>query len=355
MRTARTANGGRRTAGGQTCVAAALALAFAVAAPACAGAPVPDDMLAVRMTATGGPEVLKLERVAVPAPGAGEVRIRVRAAGVNPVDWKIRESGYGRKFDAAAPRIPGFDVSGTIDAVGEGVTMWRRGDAVIAALQRSAQGGYAEYAVASAGDVAPKPAAWTFEAAAGLPTVGITVWRYLVLTGAVARGERVLVQGGAGGVGSIAVQVAKGRGAHVIATTSARNRAYLESIGADEVIDYRAAPFEDRVAGVDLVFDTVGGDTLARSIAVVRHGGRLVSIAGRPDGRACDAAGITCAGAIAAQGPFGDDLRAIVALADAGELTLHVDRVFPLGQAAEAQELNRQGRTRGKIVLQVRP
>ncbi len=347
----------RRMSREERCPAAGLGLALLVAATTvgCANLAVPADMRAVRMATTGGPDVLRVERVAVPVPRAGEVRIRVRAAGVNPVDWKIRETGYGRRIDAAAPWIPGFDVAGTIDAVGEGVTTWRRGDAVVAALQRSAQGGYAEYAIASADDVAPKPVAWSFESAAGLPTVGITVWRYLVVTGAVARDERVLVQGGAGGVGSIAVQVAKARGAHVKATASARNRAYVESIGADEVIDYRAVRFEERVADVDLVFDTVGGETLARSLAVVRRGGRLVTIAGRPDLQACEKAGIVCAGAVASQGPFGDALREIVALADAGRLAVHVDRVFPLEQAARAQELNREGHTRGKIVLRVRP
>ncbi len=329
-----------------------LLLAASVLATAAAAA---DDMLAVRMHRTGGPEVLRVERVAIPRPAAGEVRIRVSAAGVNPVDWKIRERGLGREISADSPWIPGFDVAGTIDAVGEGVTTWRTGEPVIASLQRAGQGGYAEYAIAPADDVARAPARWSAEGAAGLPTVGTTVWRYLVLAGGLREGERLLVQGGAGGVGSVAVQVAKARGAHVIATASARNADYLRSIGADSVIDYRAAPFEAGLSPVDVVFDTVGGETLARSVAVVKPGGRLVTIAGRPDMDACGRARITCIGGGPRPESFGDQLAEIVALADAGKLTLNIDRVFTLEQAALAQELNRAGRTRGKIVLRTSP
>lgn len=318
------------------------------ASAACAA---PAEMRAVRAHAIGGPEVLRIERIAIPQPGAGQVRIKVHAAGVNPVDWKIRERGFGRGISAESPWIPGFDVAGTIDAVGEGVSGWRPGDAVVASLQRAAQGGYAEFAIAFADDVALKPKSWSFEAAAGLPTVGTTVLRYLDLAGELTKGERVLVQGGAGGVGSVAVQVAKARGAWVITTASARNAGYLKSIGADEVIDYQASAFERRVSNVDLVFDTVGGETTGRSIGVVRRGGGLVTIAGRPDMAACEKAGITCVGGGPRPGAYGDQLRALVVMADAGALTLNVDRVFALEQAAEAQELSRAGRTRGKIVL----
>jgi NADPH:quinone reductase-like Zn-dependent oxidoreductase len=323
-----------------------LAIGFAASAAMASG-----DMLAVRMHGTGGPEALRVERIAIPQPAAGEVRIKVRAAGVNPVDWKIRERGFGRTISAQNPWIPGFDVAGTIDAIGEGVTAWRPGEAVIASLQRAAQGGYAEYAIASAEDVARAPARWSAEEAAGLPTVGTTVWRYLILAGGLKEGEHLLVQGGAGGVGSVAVQVARARGARVTATASARNADYLRSIGADTVIDYRAAPFEQSVSGVDVVFDTVGGETLARSVAVVRPGGRLITIAGRPDMAACGKARITCIGGGPQPGAYGGQLAEIVALADSGKLSLNIDRVFPLEQAAQAQELNRAGRTRGKIVL----
>lgn len=316
-----------------------------------------DTMRAIRMHERGGPEVLRLERVPIPVPAAGEVRLRVVAAGVNPIDWKIREGAYGRpKKPFDEPRIPGFDVAGTIDVLGEGVKGYRAGDAVIASLQNAKQGGYAEYVVVSADDIAPKPKTWTFEQAAGLPTVGVTTWRFLIEQGALAKGERVLVQGGAGGVGSIGVQVAKARGAHVIATASAGNFDYLKSIGADELIDYTAGPFEARVAPpVDLVFDTVGGEVAKRSIAVVRPGGRLVTIAALPDAAACAAAQIRCVGATPRAGAFGPELRQVVTLADEGRLTLNVERVFPLEEAAAAQELNRAGHTRGKIVIRVAP
>lgn len=316
-----------------------------------------DTMRAIRMHERGGPEVLRLERIPIPVPGAGEVRIRVVAAGVNPIDWKIREGAYGNpKKPFEVPRIPGFDVAGTIDVPGEGVDGFRAGDAVIASLQNARQGGYAEYVVVSAADIARKPKAWTFEQAAGLPTVGVTTWRFLIEQGALQEGERVLVQGGAGGVGSVGVQVAKARGAHVLATASAGNLGYLKSIGTDEPIDYTAGPFEARVAPpVDLVFDTVGGDVAKRSIAVVRPGGRLVTIAALPDAAACAAAKIRCVGATPRAGAFGPELAQVVALADEGRITLNVERVFPLEEAAAAQELNRQGHVRGKVVIRVAP
>lgn len=316
-----------------------------------------DTMRAIRMHVRGGPEVLRLEQVPIPVPSAGEVRIRVVAAGVNPIDWKIREGAYGSpKQPFEVPRIPGFDVAGTLDTLGEGVTEFRAGDAVIASLQNAKQGGYAEYVVVSAADIAHKPKEWTFEQAAGLPTVGVTTWRFLVEQGALQKGERVLVQGGAGGVGSIGVQVAKAYGAHVIATSSAGNFDYLKSIGADELIDYTAGPFEARVAPpVDIVFDTVGGEVAKRSIAVVRPGGRLVTIAALPDAAACAAAQIRCVGATPRAGAFGPELAQVVALADEGKLAVNVERVFPLDQAAAAQELNRQGHVRGKIVIRVVP
>lgn len=314
-------------------------------------------MRAIRMHVRGGPEVLRLEQVPIPVPSAGEVRIRVVAAGVNPIDWKIREGAYGApKQPFEVPRIPGFDVAGTIDARGEGAEAFRIGDAVIASLQNAQQGGYAEYVVVQAADVAHKPKEWTFEQAAGLPTVGVTTWRFLIEQGALQKGERVLVQGGAGGVGSVGVQVAKAHGAYVIATSSAGNFEYLKSIGADELIDYTAGPFEARVAPpVDIVFDTVGGEVAKRSIAVVRPGGRLVTIAALPDAAACAAAQIRCVGATPRAGAFGPQLSQVVALADEGKLAVNVERVFPLEEAAAAQELNRQGHVRGKIVIRVAP
>ena len=344
---------------------AALALAGAVLSsspPASAAeGDAPDAMRAIVMTANGGPEVLQLRRLPVPEPGAGQVRIRVHAAGVNPIDWKLREGRRpppGGQAAAFEERVPGFDVAGIVDKPGPGVDAFAAGEAVVASAVRGVPGGYAEYVVVPVGDVARKPARLSFHEAAGLPTAAVTALRSLDDRAKLQAGERILIQGGAGGVGSAAVQIAKARGAHVIATASAGNQDYLRAIGVDEPIDYRAVRFEDAVRDVDVVFDTVGGETLERSLGVLRKGGRLVTIAGRVSPEACAAAGVTCpAGGPPAPGApvdwFGAQLAELGALADRGELAVNLFRVFPLEQAAEAQELNREGRTRGKIVLEL--
>jgi NADPH:quinone reductase-like Zn-dependent oxidoreductase len=310
--------------------------------------PLPADMQAVRMHGRGGPEVLRLDRAPLPQVRNGQVLIRVRAAGVNPVDWKIRKRGTR----SGAPWIPGFDAAGVIAKVGSGVEKWRVGDEVMAHISPVGGGGYAEYAVANARDTARKPRGMSFEEAAGIPTVGVTVWNYLIKNVDPLEGKRILIHGGAGGVGSVAVQIAKARGAHVIATASARNHAYLRSIGADELIDYNTTKFENAAKNVDIVFDTVGGETLQRSPAVLRKGGTLISIAGRASSQGCAQRGLSCPDE-APNDASGVPLDAIGQLAEAGKFHLNVDRTFPLGQAAEAQELNRKGHTRGKIVLVV--
>jgi NADPH:quinone reductase-like Zn-dependent oxidoreductase len=308
----------------------------------------PSDMQAVRMHGKGGPEVLRLERVPVPQVGGDQVLIRVRAAGVNPVDWKLRERGAR----AGQAWIPGFDAAGVIAKAGTSVERWRAGDEVIAHISPVGGGGYAEYAVANARDIALKPRGMSFEEAAGIPTVGVTVWNYLVRNIDSVKGKRILIHGGAGGVGSAAVQIAKARGAHVIATASGRNHEYLRSIGVDQAIDYTTTRFEDAARDVDIVFDTVGGETLQRSYAIVRRGGTLISIVGRLSAQECAQRGINCPDEAASEGS-GVALDAIRDLAEAGKFRLNVDRTFPLAEAAQAQELNRKGHTRGKIVLRM--
>jgi NADPH:quinone reductase-like Zn-dependent oxidoreductase len=330
----------------------ALALAtFAVGGFALAEAPpaLPSTMQAVRMHGAGGPEVLRLARVPLPQVGEGQVLLRVRAAGVNPVDWKIRERGRGA---AREPWIPGFDAAGVIAKVGPGVAGWKVGDEVMALLGPSGGGGYAEYARVNARDVARKPRGMGFEEAAGIPTVGVTVFGHLVRPVESLKGKRVLIHGGAGGVGSAAVQIAKAHGAHVIATASARNHDYLRSIGVDQAIDYGTTRFEDAARDVDLVFDTVGGETLARSYGVVGRGGTLISIVERVSAERCAQRGLSCPDEAELAGA-GAALEAIRELAEAGKFRLNVDRTFPLAQAAQAQELNRKGHTRGKIVLRM--
>lgn len=308
--------------------------------------PLPASMRAIHQVAYGGPDVLQSVELPVPNAQPGEVLLRVAAAAVNPIDWKRRERGRG-----AVPFVPGYDVAGTVVAMGEGVAGWQCGDAAVAWLGRARGGGYAEYVPVPVTDLARKPAALSFREAAAFPLVALTAWGALFDEAGLQVGERVLIHAGAGGVGSIAVQLAKQRGAHVITTASARNHDYVRGLGADEAIDYRSTAFETVVRDVDLVLDAVGGDTLARSYSVLRPGGRLVSIVSMPDAAACAEVGIGCAAHDL--DPTQGTLAAIAEGFDRGELRLPVERHFPLSDAASAQELNRAGRTRGKIVLDV--
>src|SRR5215469_10679754 len=229
----------------------------------------------------------QLQSIPRPQPRAGEVRIKVRAASVNPVDWK--------QTARAAPEtrlIPGRDLSGVIDAVGDAGGPWKVGQAVIAI---ATGGSYAEYAIASVHATAAKPQRLSFEEAAGIPVVGETAWRAIVTIANVQPGQRVLIQGGAGGVGSSAVQIAKARGAFVIATASPTHNDLLRSLGADECVDYHTVRFEEELKDIDVVLNTVDADTGSRSIAVIRPGGILVSVAGAAPTAQCEAAHIRCA------------------------------------------------------------
>ena len=287
---------------------------------------------------------VKLESVPIPEPAQGQVRIKVRAVSVNPVDWKIA--------DRAAPgtkQIAGKDVAGVIDAVGPGVTPWKVGDAVIG-IAAPTSGSYAEYALASAAAIAAKPTKMTFEEASGIPVVAETAWRAIVTVGNVQKGQRVLIHGAAGGVGSSAVQFAKARGAYVIGTASARNHAYLKSIGVDEAIDYTTTRFETKVKDVDVVVNTADADTNARSIGIVKKGGILVSVVGDPSAAACTAAGIRCSGVGSVNGQM---LPAIVDFANKNKFGINIEQKLTLADAAKAWEMNRAGHTRGKIVLVV--
>ena len=284
----------------------------------------------------------QLQTLPKPEPQAGQVRIKVRAASVNPVDWKqAARAAPGTRL------IPGRDLSGVIDAVGDAAGPWKVGQGVIAI---ATGGSYAEYAIASVEAMAAKPRRLSFAEAAGMPVVGETAWRALVTIANVEPGQRVLIHGGAGGVGSSAVQVAKARGAYVIATASPSHDGLLRSLGVDEVIDYHNVRFEEKLKDIDVVLNTVDADTGARSIAVVRPGGILVSVAGAAPATQCEAAKIRCA----VTGPAtGEMLGSLSELADQGKFRIHIDRQFPLADAAEALELNRQGHTGGKIILEV--
>ena len=329
--------------------ASAFALALVVASAATAQEAAPT-MKAIRVHRFGGPEVLQHEDVPRPAPRKGEVLVRVHAAGVNPVDWKIR-SGAAKGFNPKLPQIPGFDVSGVVAALGEGVERFAVGDAVYAYLALGRGGAYAEYVAVPERELAPKPAKVDHVHAAAVPLAALTAWQALFDTAGLKEGQTVLVHAGAGGVGHFAVQLAKAKGAKVIATASARNHKFLRALGADEVIDYTKQKFEELVRDVDVVLDPIGDDTLARSYQVLKRGGWVVSIVEPPSKAKLEELGLH--GKVILVEPNGKQLAEIGALIDAGKVKPEVSATVPLAEARRAHELSEQGHTRGKIVLEI--
>jgi NADPH:quinone reductase-like Zn-dependent oxidoreductase len=283
-----------------------------------------------------------IQSVPKPEPQAGQVLIKVRAASVNPVDWKL-----AAHIAPGSHLIPGKDLAGVIEAVGPSAGPWKVGQEVIALVTN---GAYAEYAVASVSAVAAMPAHMSFEEAAGIPVVGETAWRSMVIVADVQAGQKVLIHGGAGGVGSAAVQIAKAKGAYVIATASPRHTALLRSLGADAVLDYNSVRFEEQVKDLDVVLNTVDADTGVRSAGVLKAGGMLVSVVGPPAAGPCAAAKIRCA----IPGPVnGAMLGALSELASSGKFRINIDQRLPLAEVPKAWDLSRAGHTGGKIILEV--
>ncbi|MEX0170046.1 NADP-dependent oxidoreductase [Streptomyces sp. LMG1-1-1.1] len=306
-------------------------------------------MRAVVVEQWGGLESLVEREMERPEPGLGEVLVRVHAAGVNPVDWKTRAGGALIEW-GPVPAV-GWDVSGTVEAAGPGVGIFRPGDEVFGMpLFPRQAGGYAEYVVAPARHLAPKPASLTHVEAAALPLAALTAWQALVDAADVRPGERVLVHAAAGGVGHLAVQIAKARGAYVIGTASAGKHDLVRELGADEVIDYRGTRFEDVVSDMDVVLDGIGGETAERSLEVLRDGGRLITLPG-PDDVPAARDGVRAAWVLVEPDHLG--LREIAALVEQGRLRPVVDLVVPLAEASKAHAIGEQGRTTGKIVLSV--
>jgi NADPH:quinone reductase-like Zn-dependent oxidoreductase len=305
-------------------------------------------MRAVRFHEYGAPGVLTVEDVRRPEPGAGEVLIQVHAAGVNQIDWKLRAGYLQQYMPLELPHILGFDLAGTVQEVGTGVTGFAPGQAVFG---RGA-GTYAEYAVAPVTSLALKPENLSFDEAATLAIGGITAWSGLFDAADLRRGQRILVQGAAGGVGSYAVQFAKWKGAHVAGTASTENLKYVRALGADEVIDYTAGPVEDTIADLDVVFDTVGGTVTDASWPLLRPGGILVVIAGTPDEEAAGRHGVRTAGV---QGPpdASGILRELAGLIESGAVQPQVGKVFSLDEAARAHAQSETNHGRGRIVLHV--
>jgi NADPH:quinone reductase-like Zn-dependent oxidoreductase len=297
----------------------------------------------------GGPEVLKLETIPVPRPKENEVLVRVIASGVNPADPLIISGKFAREFGTHLPLIPGYDVAGVVEDVGAKVRRLKKGDVIYAYLLWG--GGWAEYCLTNENEAAVKPTSLTGVEAAAVPLAALTAWQALIDTAHLAAGQTILVQGGSGGVGSFAVQIAKARGARVIATASTANQKTLQQLGADECIDYTQTRFEEKVHDVDIVLDTVGGDTLDRSYKVVKKNGIVVTILGPLDRAAPQKYGIRISGL--ASHPNSQELSEITKLIEAKKLRPLVSQVRPLSEAVDAARQAETHHTRGKVVLKV--
>jgi NADPH:quinone reductase-like Zn-dependent oxidoreductase len=299
-------------------------------------------MRAVVVHETGGPEVLHYEEAEPPEPGADEVLIRVRAASVNPTDWKARRGVREQPL----PAVLGHDASGTVEVSRSDA--FAEGDDVFGI---TTSGAYAELATASAGAIARKPAALSHEQAAALPVAGMTAWQALFDRGGLESGQTALIAGAAGGVGHLGVQFATVAGARAIGTGSTRNRDFVLGLGADEYVDYTRREPADLVQDADVALDTVGGDVTTSLVATLRPGGILVTIASAPPEDAARERGVRAE--LAIQHPDSDQLARIGDLVASGEVRVELAEVLPIAEVARAHELSETGHTRGKLVLTV--
>jgi NADPH:quinone reductase-like Zn-dependent oxidoreductase len=307
---------------------------------------------AIRQQTLGGPEVLEVVEVERPEPQPTEVLVRVRAAGVNPVDWKTRTRGG---FLGSPPFTVGWDVAGTVEQVGRGVTRFAPGDRVFGMPRFPKEAAaYAEFATSPSRQLARIPDALSDVEAGALPLAALTAWQALVETAAVTRGQRVVILGAAGGVGHLAVQIAKSRGAYVIGTASAGKHAFLADLGADDAVDYTSEAIEERVRDADVLLDTVGGEGTAAALGALRDGGLAIvvpSVSNVDDLRAQVGDRVRITGLLVEPDRAG--LEAIADLAALGRLRPTVAQTFPLAEAARAHEIGEHGRTMGKLVLVV--
>ena len=324
-------------------------LAWIVSSSVSAAADLPKTMKAIVAHEYGGPSVLKYEDAPVPEPKETEILVRVIASGVNPADPLILNGKYAREFGTHLPLILGYDMAGVVVKAGSQVTKLKVGDPVYAYLLWG--GGWAEYCISNESESAIKPKSLSFVEASSVPLAALTAWQALIDAGKIQSGQTVLIHGGSGGVGGLAIQIAKARGARVIATASTANQDLLKQLGADVAIDYTKQKFEDVVHDVDFVLDPVGRDTLARSYGVVKKGGIVVTLVSRCDQTELDKRGIR--GASLASHPNATELAEITKLIEQGKIKPIVSQVLPLTDAAKADAQAETHHTRGKIVLKI--
>jgi len=308
-------------------------------------------MKAVRVHEYGGPEVLRYEDAPRPAPGPGEVLVRIHATAINPVDWKVRAGHVKNWIPYALPMIPGWDFSGVVESVGSDAGSWKPGDEVYGRPDLRRDGAYAEYIAARTFEIAFKPKSIDHVHAAAIPLAALTAWQALFDTAGLSAGQRILIHAAAGGVGNFAAQLAKWKRAWVAGTASGRNQEFLRELGVDQPVNYETTRFEEVVHDMDVVLDTLAGETRDRSWQTLKPGGILVSLLGQPPVEEATARGVRAAAVMVK--PNQAQLTEIAGLVDSGKLKVFVDAVFPLAEAGKAHELSETGHLRGKIVLQV--
>jgi NADPH:quinone reductase-like Zn-dependent oxidoreductase len=309
----------------------------------------PKTMKAIVAHQYGGPEVLKYEDVSVPQPKENEILVRVIASGVNPADPLILNGKYAKEFGTHLPLVLGYDMAGVVVKTGAKVTKLKVSDPVYAYLLWG--GGWGEYCISNETESAIKPKSLSFVDASSVPLAALTAWQALIDLGKIQPGQTALIHGGSGGVGSFAIQIAKARGARVIATASTANQDLLKQLGADVAIDYTKQKFEEMAKDVDLVIDPVGRDTLARSYAVVKKGGIIITLNSRCDPAELAKHGIR--GELVLSHPEANELTEITKLIEDKKLRPIVTQVLPLTDAAKADEQAETHHTRGKIVLKI--
>ncbi len=308
-------------------------------------------MKAIQIHQFGGTAELKYEDAPMPKINPDDVLVKIYATSINPVDWKVRQGAMKGRMEFKFPLILGWDVSGVITEVGNDVKDFKVGQEVYAKPDITRNGTYAEYVAVKANEIAAKPASVSHEEAATIPLAGLTAWQGIFDHGKTEPGQKILIHGASGGVGTIALQLAKWKGAYVIATSSTKNIEFLKELGADEVIDYQQQKFENELKDLDFVFDTIGGDTQKKSVAVLKPGGILVSTVMVEDEQPFKDKKIRIMRFMAQSEP--EQLKQMADLIDSGKLKPIVAQVFPLQEIAEAQELNAKGHTRGKIAIKV--
>jgi NADPH:quinone reductase-like Zn-dependent oxidoreductase len=312
-------------------------------------------MKALQMRQYGGKDVLELNQNAPkPVTGNEQVLVDVHAASLNPIDWKIRAGYLKEKAPLTMPATLGGDVSGIVAAVGASASHFKVGDRVYgyASLLSGGSGSFAEFVAAKPATLALAPRNASFVESAALPLVGASALQAIEQHAKLQRGQKILIHGGAGGIGSVAIQVAKSIGAYVATTALADDRAYVTELGADEVIDYKKEAFEEKLKNFDAVFDTVGGDTMEKSFKVLRKGGTLVSMLGQPNPELAQKTGVTAIGQFTHTTT--EALKRLAQLVDGGSIKIRVAKAFPLDKAKEAFQLLEEGHARGKVVFEIK-